>query len=109
MTPVRKRAKNTQTGSSYARAEDITGMLDPLISKEGFSRSLSCGDCPVEGHIRFVLTLRHIGGHEETHFIDAPPDYLGPKGAPKPSCTAQAPARRTVSASYCAWCSASSS
>ena len=82
MTPVRKRAKNTQTGSSYARAEDITGMLDPLISKEGFSRSLSCGDCPVEGHIRFVLTLRHIGGHEETHFIDAPPDYLGPKGAP---------------------------
>ena len=82
MAPVRKLAKNTQTGSMYARAEDVTGMLDPLILAEGFSRSLSTTDCPVEGHIRFVLILRHNSGHEERHNFDAPPDYLGPKGAP---------------------------
>ena len=83
MAPVRKLANNTQTGTMYARAEDVTGMLDPLIiGLEGFSRSLSTTDCPVEGHIRFVLILRHNSGHEERHNFDAPPDYLGPKGSP---------------------------
>ena len=82
MAPVRKLANNTQTGTMYARAEDVTGMLDPLIIGEGFSRSLSTTDCPVEGHIRFVLILRHNSGHEERHNFDAPPDYLGPKGSP---------------------------
>ena len=82
MKPVRKLAKNSQTGSMYARAEDVTEMLDPLIIGEGFSRSFSTTDCPVEGHIRFVLILRHNSGHEERHNFDAPPDHLGPKGAP---------------------------
>ena len=82
MTPVKRMAKNTQTGSMYAKAEHVFEMLDPLILKDGFSRSFSTTDCPVEGHIRFVLILRHNSGHEERHTLDAPPDYLGPKGAP---------------------------
>ena len=81
MTPVRKLATNTQTGSKYALAENVMEMLDPLILEEGFSRSLSCADCPLEGSIRFMLTLRR-GGHVEQHFIDGSPDYLGPKGVP---------------------------
>ena len=81
MEPVRRTAKNTQTGSMYARAEHVMEMLDPIILAEGFSRSLSCADCPVEGQIRFMLTLRR-GRHVEQHFIDGAPDYLGPKGNP---------------------------
>ena len=81
MTPVRRMATNSQTGSKYALAEHVMEMLDPLILREGFSRSLSCADCPVEGQIRFMLTLRR-GGHVEQHFIDGAPDYLGPKGNP---------------------------
>ena len=82
MKPVARRTTNTQTGSFYARVEDITVMLDPIILKHGFSRSLSTGECPIDGHLRFVLILRHIGGHEERHHLDAPLDYLGPKGTP---------------------------
>ena len=35
MKPVRKMAKNDQTGSLYARAEHVMEMLDPLILEEG--------------------------------------------------------------------------
>ena len=43
MSPVRKRARNTQIepASRYAKAEDVCSMLDPLIIAEGFSRSIS--------------------------------------------------------------------
>ena len=27
-----------------------------------------------------MLILRHTGGHEERHFLDAQPDYVGMKG-----------------------------
>ena len=81
MAPVRKTVWNEQTSSYYARAEHVMAMLDPLILEEGFSRSLSCADCPLEGSIRFMLTLRR-GGHVEQHFIDGSPDYLGPQGRP---------------------------
>ena len=81
MAPVRKTAWNQQTKSHYALSEHVMEMLDPLILEEGFSRSLSCADCPLEGSIRFMLTLRR-GAHTEQHFIDGSPDYLGPKGVP---------------------------
>ena len=43
MGPVRKRHLNNQTGSTYAKAEEIEAMLDPILAREGFSRSLSQG------------------------------------------------------------------
>ena len=81
MTPVRRTATNDQTRSKYALLEDVERMLDPLLISEGFSRSMSTEDCPVPDHLRFVMTLRHVGGHTERHVLDAPIDDKGPKGA----------------------------
>ena len=81
MTPVRKLATNTHTVSKFARLEDVTRMLDPIILAHGFSRSLSSTDSPTPDHLRFVLVLRHIGGHEERHHLDAPNDSVGMKGS----------------------------
>ena len=82
MTPVHKAATNTHTASRYVLAEHVHAMLAPLLHEEGFAWSSSMGDCPTPGHLRIVLTLRHIGGHVETHFYDAPVDDKGIKGAP---------------------------
>lgn len=82
MSPVRRAAKNSQTASFYARAEHVAGMLDPIITRHGFSRSFSTEDCPLADHMRFVLTIRHVGGHVEQHRLDAPIDNVGPKGNP---------------------------
>ena len=81
MTPVHKKATNTHTASRYVLAEHVHAMLAPLLHEEGFAWSSSMGDCPTPGHLRIVLTLRHIGGHVETHFYDAPVDDRGIKGA----------------------------
>lgn len=70
MTPVHKAATGAH-GSRYAKAEKIHEMLAPLLHEEGFSWSSSMADCPLKGHARIVLTLRH-GPHSETHFYDAP-------------------------------------
>lgn len=82
LEPVQRAARNTQTGSMYARAEDVSRMLDPIIVQHGFSRSISAGSTDAEGMVRFELKLRHIGGHEETHHLDAPIDDRGMKGSP---------------------------
>ena len=81
MVPVHRAATNPHTGSKYAKAEAIERMLDPLLNAEGFSRSTSMADCHLADHVRIVLTLRHIGGHSETHRFDAPIDNVGVKGA----------------------------
>ena len=80
LAPVRKTGRNTETGSMYAKSDAVMAMLDPIITANGFSRSISTEDCPTPGYTRFVLMLRHIGGHEERHRLDAPIDNVGPKG-----------------------------
>ena len=80
MEPVRKRGRNTHTGSRFAYLEEVVRMLDPLVHAHGFSRSISTGECQLKDHIRVVLTLRHVAGHQETHSLDAPIDDKGPKG-----------------------------
>ena len=82
LTPVRKLAKNDQTGSWYARLEDVEAMLDPLIHNHGFSASLSTHPGAPTDHTRFVLMVRHVGGHNEEHIWDAPIDDKGIKGNP---------------------------
>ena len=80
MTPVRKAGQGAFKGSRFAKAEHVNAMLDPLIFKHGFSLSVSQLDCPIPDHIRFVMLLRHAGGHSETHQLDAAVDTGGPKG-----------------------------
>lgn len=85
LVPVKRRGINEGAGGTmFARAEEVMAMLDPIITDEGFSRSISTENAP-DGStdtIRFVLILRHVGGHDERHFLDAPIDNAGPKGSP---------------------------
>ena len=80
MTPVVKKGRNKQTGSFYARAQEVVEMVHPILVQEGFSRSLSMDECPADNHNRYVLILRHNGGHLERHWMDAPIDDKGMAG-----------------------------
>ena len=80
MSPIKKRGWNPATKSAFARAEEVTAEVDPIVSRHGFSQSTSMGECPIPGHYRFVMTVRHVDGHKETHFYDAPIDTVGMKG-----------------------------
>ena len=79
--PIKKRGWNPSTKSAYALAEDVAAEVDPIVSRHGFSQSTSMGECPIPEHVRIVMTLRHVDGHKETHFYDAPLDTTGMKGA----------------------------
>ena len=78
MSPVKKLGKTHV--ATYAKAEDVKEMLDPIIAKHGFSYSISEKDSKKEDHIRFNMKLRHIGGHSENYWIDVKPDITGAKG-----------------------------
>ena len=80
LAPVRKRGHNAHTKNQYLRLNEVVEELDPIMIEEGFSRSMSTVDCPHPDHIRCRLTLRHIGGHVEEHYLDAPIDGVGPRG-----------------------------
>ena len=77
MEPVRRTKSNSHTGSMYAAAEAVVNMLAPILAAEGFSWSVSTGEPPGPEMLRVVLKLRHGGGHEETHHLDAPIDNKG--------------------------------
>ena len=62
------------------RLEDVEAMLEPMIHKHGFSTSLSSQPGAPADHTRFVLMVRHVGGHAEEHTWDAPIDDKGIKG-----------------------------
>ena len=80
LTPVRKVAENKHTKSWYATLEDVEAMLDPILQKHGFSVSLSSQPGAPADHSRFVLIVRHNGGHTEEHIWDAPIDDKGIRG-----------------------------
>ena len=77
--PVEKRGKGDH-GTMFAKAEDVFEMVRPLLAKHGFSYSTSTSDSTISDHVRYVLRLRHVGGHTEEHYMDAPADTTGPKG-----------------------------
>ena len=82
MNPIRKKGWNAHTKSQYALAADVERMLDPILSRHGFSESMTTEECPVEGHTRFVLVIRHSAGHVERTHLDAPIDNIGTGGKP---------------------------
>lgn len=78
--PVVKQGFNSHTRSNYAKLEDVQRMLEPIISRHGFSQSVSTEDSPHDGHTRYVLLVRHNLGHSERHTMDAPVDDVGTGG-----------------------------
>ena len=76
-TPIMLKGKGEH--SLFARAQDVVQMIHPILVRHGFSRSFSTEPSDSD-LIRFKLTLRHVDGHVEQHFMEAPPDIRGPKG-----------------------------
>ena len=71
MVPVVKRGRNTHQGSMYARHHDVDRMLTPIIAKHGFSLSFSTEDTDAAGMVRYVMLVRHKGGHSERHVMES--------------------------------------
>ena len=80
MTPIRRTAENAGTTSLYAKLETVTKMLDPLIASRGFSRFLTMEPSTIAEHVRFVIVIRHVEGHEERYGIDALSSRRSPSG-----------------------------
>ena len=80
MEPVVKNAWNDHTKSWYARVADIQQAVNVIALRYGFSLSLSTKPSHIDKWMCFVLTIRHVDGHQEHHTFDAPPDGVGQKG-----------------------------
>ena len=61
---IGKRGKNEKTGKSYVLYEDAMKELQPLLTEHGFTVSVDEEEVTQAG-IRFVLKLKHTGGHSE--------------------------------------------
>ena len=79
--PVARTTENTSTRSFYARLEDIDRAIRPIYLRHGFSLSYDAAPAEKEGNIRIRCRCRHIGGHFEDYYREAPPDTTGPKGS----------------------------
>ena len=77
---VPEKGHNTSTRSTYALLEHVAQALRPVLTKHGFSYSTSSVDGGQDGMTRFRLLVRHVGGREEAHYMDAPIDTVGMKG-----------------------------
>lgn len=75
-----KRGWNSFKKYKYALVEDIVDKLNPVLVEHGFSWSVSTRPSTVSGLFQYVLLLRHIGGHQEEHCMDAPSDMTGDQG-----------------------------
>ena len=82
MRPVQKRGHNPSTRSSYPKLEDVQAMADPILTANGLTYGYTMRDCPVADHVRFVMQVKHRLGHVAEAVLDAPLDYVGPKGQP---------------------------
>lgn len=61
---IAKNGKNEKTGKSYVLYEDAMKELQPLLTTHGFTVSFDEEEVTAAG-IRFVLKLKHTGGHSE--------------------------------------------
>ena len=80
MEPVRKDATNPQTRSKYATFEALDAAARPIYSKHGFAPTYRTEISDKLEHVRVVMCLMHIGGHEREYQIDMPADGKGAKG-----------------------------
>jgi len=78
---VDRTADNLQTGSKYAKHEQLIHMIRPIYTSEGFSLSFSEGETSKADHIRINGVLRHKDGHKEHYSVDLPIDIAGIKGS----------------------------
>lgn len=77
---IKTNARNTHTGSNYAKQDAVVKALKPVYMKHGFTVSFGEEPCDREGFLIIVATVRHRAGHTEVYRRFAPIDNLGPKG-----------------------------
>lgn len=80
MPRVVKDKENSHTRSRYASLENVQVRIKPVYMAEGFTVSFSEVEPMREGNIRLRALVRHISGHSEEFFREAPVDSKGPKG-----------------------------
>lgn len=74
-------ATNTHTHSRFARLENISRAIDPVIARHGFTLSFGCKPSAKENSITVTCRCRHTGGHyEDFELPDLPDDSQGLKG-----------------------------
>lgn len=81
MPAIVKERENKQTKSWYADMEAINRKIVPVYTAHGFSLSFGQVDSPVEGCIRVVCDVLHVGGHSKRYQYDNPIDDAGIAGA----------------------------
>jgi hypothetical protein len=77
---IKTNARNSHTGSNYAKQDAVVKALKPVYMQHGFTVSFGEEPCDREGFLVIVATVRHRAGHTETYRRFAPIDNLGPKG-----------------------------
>jgi hypothetical protein len=80
MEPVRKDATNPQTRSRYATYDALDRAIRPIYVRHGFAPTYRTEPSEHPDHVRVVMTLMHIGGHERDYVADLPADGKGAKG-----------------------------
>lgn len=80
MKAVVRNAFNAETRSKHATLEAVDDAIRPIYTKRGFSLSFSQADND-SPEIKIICVVRRRG-HEETYFLSALSDTLGPKGTP---------------------------
>lgn len=80
MSKVKRDRKNNQTNSNYVTFEALDAAIRPIYSKHGFAPSFDTEESDKPDHIRIVMNLLHVDGHERRYHIDMPADGKGAKG-----------------------------
>jgi len=83
---IHKGGKNSFTGSTYARREDIKETLRPLLAKHGFAFSFN-EESREADMTRFSGTLSHKGGHFEVKYKTLATDHAAKNRDGKPTRT----------------------
>lgn len=72
---------NKHTKSWWARYEQISKAVDPIIRKHGLVLSYGMAESPVDNHYRVVCDVTHVASRgKRRYFIDGPSDAAGAKG-----------------------------
>jgi hypothetical protein len=81
MPCVVKDKANSHTNSKYASLETVQTVMRPVYTLNGFSLSYGTEDSKLEGHLRVICDLSHVGGCTRRYHLDCPIDGAGMRGS----------------------------
>lgn len=78
--PIKRKSFNRHTRSFWAKLEDISRQVDPLIHKNGFTISYGGAASRLPDHYCVIADVCHSAGHRRRYEMDVGMDHKGPKG-----------------------------